>query len=431
MIITELSPTVGGTGVPSETGSISESLLKGFFNTQEKCTSPSVYRLDRSSGSLAIVEDTTNAISTSANAFTPFNSDGDEFAVNCAEDFQGILFRLDTQGNHSATLKVKDSIDGNWASNQLTVTDNSNAFEATTGWHYITIPDNASRQAFKLSNDPTLNTPSGKYILFRLDGITGGDTMPKISNLTLIRKNLRFDDHTTSVNGATVTAPSEDTHYPWVGSNLMWCTDNPAIGLKIYMHLAASSVITDTHEYLASDNTWKTMTGWTNGSNDFTAGPTVLGNPVETFDIRHDLPTDWVKKSQVVTLDNGSTTTVEGYWVRERTLTVTSYGPKTNPRYRLRALQFGNANTTGIEALVAETIRGLRFLSATVPNTTTINGEVINMSTGKSSPFTLAANPVFPINADITDLAIVAGERYSLMEKSGGTARNLQMEFIK
>lgn len=37
MIITELSPTTGGgTGVPSETGSVSESLLQSVFQTQER-----------------------------------------------------------------------------------------------------------------------------------------------------------------------------------------------------------------------------------------------------------------------------------------------------------------------------------------------------------------------------------------------------------
>lgn len=121
MIITEISSTINGTGVSTEMGAINETLFVGAFNTAEKCLNPKVYRLDRSSGSLSIIEDTINAISTTANSFTPFNSDGDEFVINCEEDFQGILFRLDIQGNHSAILKVKDSEDSVWATHQLTV----------------------------------------------------------------------------------------------------------------------------------------------------------------------------------------------------------------------------------------------------------------------------------------------------------------------
>lgn len=428
MIITELSPN--GTGIPSETGSIAESLLTAVFQTQERCLNPKVYRLDRSAGSLSIIEETTLATSATVNSFTPFNSDGDEFAVNCEEDFQAILFRLDTQGNHSATLKVKDSTDGVWASNQLTVTDDSNAFEAVSGWHYITIPDNAQRQAFKLSNDPTLNTPVGKYILFRLDGIVGGNTLPKISNLILIRKAFRFDSHTAQINGNVATAPAENTNYPYTGSNVMWGFGNPAYGMELYISLAVSSVITDTHEYLASDGTWKTLSGWTNGSNDFTNGPTVLGNPIEKFPVRFTIPTDWTAKSQTLTLDDGTTTTVSAYWIRERTLSVTSYGPHIQPRYRARCLQFGNSSTTGLEVLIATTLRGIRLMGATISNTTAIEMEITNMTTGKSSAFTIPANPVFPVNIDFTDLTMQVNERYSLVAKSGGTIRNLQLEIL-
>lgn len=430
MIITELSPTVNGTGIPSETGSVAESLLTAVFQTQERCLNPKVYRLDRSAGSLLIIDETSLAISTTANAFTPFNSDGDEFAINCEENFQAILFRLDTQGNHSATLKVKDSTDGLWVTNELTVTDDSNAFEAATGWHYITIPDNAQRTTFKLSNDPTLNTPSGKYILFRLDGIVGGNTMPKISNLTLIRKNFRFDSHTVSVNGDVTTAPAQYTHYPYSGSNLMFGFDNPAYGMEFYISLAVANVITDIHEYLATDETWKTLSGWTNASNDFTAGPTVLGNPIEKFPVRFTIPSDWTAKSQTITLDDGTTTTVSAFWIRERTLTVTSYGLHTQPRYRARARQFGNQNTTGLEVLTATTLRGLRLISSTIPNTTAIECEIANMTTGKSSSFQIPATPIFPVNVDFTDLTLQVNERYSLIVKSGGTTRNIQLEVL-
>lgn len=431
MILTELSPTTGnGTGVPSETGSVSESLLAGFFDTQERCLNPVVYRLDRSTGSLSIIEDTVNAVSASANAFMPFNSNSDEIAINCEEDFQGVLMRIDTVSNNaSGVITVKDSIDGVWASNALTVTDNTNKFK-NSGWHYITIPDNANRKAFKFSNDPALNTPSGNYVLIGLSGMAVGEVYPKISNLILIRKNLRYDDHTTSANGDMAVAPAEGTHYPWTASAKIWGFPNIAYGMEVYMHLASTSVITDVHEYLASDNTWKTLSGWVNDTNDFTVGPANLGDPVQKLPIRWTPPADWAKKSKTFTLDNGSTVTIEAYWIQMRTLTVTSYGPKINPRFRLRARQFGNQNTTGVQALTQEVIRGIRFYGATIVNTTEISGNIINMSTGAFVPFTIPANPTFPLNVDITDLTIPTGERYGIMITVGGTLRNAQCEFI-
>lgn len=431
MILTEISPTAGnGTGVPSETGSVSESLLAGYFDTQERCLNPVVYRLDRSTGSLNIIEDTVNAVSTSANVFTPFNSNGDEIAINCEEDFQGVLMRIDTVSNNaSGVITVKDSIDGVWASNALAVTDNTNKFKSS-GWHYITIPDNAARKEFKFSNDPTFNTPPGKYITIGLSGMAVGEIYPKISNIILIRKNLRYDDHTTSANGDTAVAPAEDTHYPWTASAKVWGFANIAYGMEVYMHLATTNVITDVHEYFASDNTWKTLNGWVNGTNDFTVGPANLGDPVQKLPIRWTPPADWAKKSKTFTLDNGSTVTIDAYWIQMRTLTVTSYGPKINPRFRLRSRQFGSANTTSIKPLVATTIRGVRILSTTISNTTALEMECANVDTGKSSAFTIPINPVFPQNYDFTDVSVLANEGYFLICKSGGTLRNTQCEFI-
>lgn len=434
ILIPEVSPTAGLNSDGVVLGSVTESLLSCAFETQTRCLNPVVYRLDRSSGSLNIVNDTADAISGTSNQWKPFGSssvfsDGDEFIVACDEEIQAILFNVTTAASHSATLHVYDSIDGVWATNELTVTDESSAFE-TTGWHYITIPANASRTTWKPSYDPSTNIPAKHYIRFRLDGVVGGNTPPQCSQIILVRKTFRYEDHTSSTNGATNTAPPADNHYPWPGSIWQWCFDNRAYGAEVYMHLAASNVITDAHEYLASDNTWKSLLNWVNGTNDFTAGPTVLGNPVEKFAIRWSVPADWAVMEQTILLDDGTTTTKTGYWIRERTVTVTSYGVHQNPRYRVRARQFGNANTTGVEMRQSLPVLGVSVTSATVKNTADCICQVANMTTGATTTFTIPANPVLPLNVDTSDLTISSGQRLGVICSSGGTLQNAQIALI-
>lgn len=432
-IFPEVSPTGGDTGDGVILGSVNESLLTAAYHTKEKCPGAVIYRMDRANGSLNIINDTTAALSTTPNAFYPFGSatfsDGDEFIVACDEEIQGILINIDTIGVHAALLKVYDSTDGIWATNLLTVTDGTNAFESS-GWRQIVIPDNASRVAWRPSSDPSLNIPSKKYIRFRLDGVVGGNTPPGCSNLVPIRDVFRYENHTANLNGDTATAPTADTHYPWAGSVWAWGFGNPAYGAEVYMHLTSTNAITDVHEYLASDGTWKSLTGWSNDTGDFTNGPTVLGSPVQKFPIRWDIPADWALMPQTLTLDDGTTETTSAYWIRERTTGVTAYGPFQPARYRVRARQFGNANTGGIAMIQPATVRGMVLVGATVVNTSACNCQVVNMTTGKSAVATIPASPAMPMNLDTADLEFVAGDKLGLVCNSGGTIKNAQVAFI-
>lgn len=431
MILAEVSPTAGDRADGVVLGSVLESQIVAALETQERCLQPSVYRLDRSGSSLRIVDEATAAVATAANSWSPFGdavqfSDGDEFLVGCDEEFVALLFRVDTVGAHSATLRVYDSEDGVWATHEITVTDDSAAFESS-GWRRIEIPASGARRTWQPSHDPTLAIVARKYIRFRLDGIQAGNTPPAISNLVLIRASFRWQDHTAVRNGDTAVAPAADQHYPWPGSTWQLAFSDVAYGAEVYMHLASTSVITDAHEYLASDGNWKALSGWTNASNDFTVGPSVLGNPVQKLPIRWTVPSDWASASQTVMLDDGSSVTRTGYWLRERTVTVTSYGAYVPARYRVRVRQFGNANTTGWEMVEAGSIKGISLLSASVPNTTACEMQIANMTTGRTVAFTVAANPTFPTNWDTADLAFAAGDRVGIICTSGGTLRAAQV----
>lgn len=432
-IIAELSPTSGLNSDGFVDCTVNETPLTAEIHTQERCLNMLVYQLDRSSGALQIINVSTDAASGVANQWKPFGtsaqfSDGDEFIIGCNEEVQALLFKVDTAAVHSATLKVYDSTDGVWASNLLTVTDEGNAFK-TTGWHYITLPDNANRQAWKPSYDPTLNITATKFFRVKLDGIVGGNTPPQCSEVVLIRKDFRWQDHTNEVNGDTSTAPSLDKHYPWAGSVKAWCVTNPAYRMEVYMHLVQTNVITDAHEYLAPDNTWKSVSGWSNATNDFTVGPSVLGNPVQKLAITWNIPTDWTSIAQTFILDDGTSITKTGYWLRERTVSVTSYGDHANPRYRLRVRQFGAANVTGEQTFSSQTIKGINIKSMTTPNTTDINCEIVNLTTGLASVFTITANPALPLAVNITDISFVAGDERGIRAVSGGTATAVQYEY--
>lgn len=434
-IITELSPTAGNNADGFADSMINETLLTANLDTLENCDNASMkcYRIDRSSGSMQIVDITADAISKTVNQFKPFGtsaqfSDGDEFLISCGEEVQAMLFKVDTVAVHNATLRVYDSTDGIWASNLLTVTDEGNGFK-TTGWHYITLPDNASRVVWKPSSDPALAMTSAKYFRVKLDGIVSGNTPPQLSEIVLIRKVFRWADHTTDVNGDTAIAPAAQTHYPWANSIWTMCFSNPAYRVEVYMHLTQTNVITDTHEYLASDDTWKSLSGWVNATNDFTTGPAVLGNPVQKLPISWNIPADFASKSQTFTLNNNSTVTYTGYWIREKTTAVSSYGDHASPRYRLRARQFGSANVTGEQTFSAQTVKGINIKSITTPPTTAIECEVVNLTTGKASAFTIPASPTLPLAIDITDIAFAVGDERGIRVVSGGSATGVQYEY--
>ena len=434
-IIPIVSPTAGDNADGFVDSAVLQTSLAASMETVENCNAADfkAYRLDRTSGALQIVDVTVDALSGNANQFKPFGtsaqfSDGDEFIIACDEDVQAMLFKVDTAAVHNATMTVYDSTDGIWATNSIAFTDESTAFK-TTGWHYILLPDNASRVAWKPSSDPTLAIPLKKYYRVRLDGVVGGNTPPQLSEITLIRKTFRWQDHTADDNGSTTVAPAAHQHYPWTGSIKTWAFDNIAYRIEVYMHLTQTNVISDTHEYLASDNAWKPMTGWSNSTNDFTVGPGVLGNPVQQLPITWNIPSDWASKAQTFILSDGSSVTKTGYWIRERTTGVTSYGEHNNPLYRLRARQFGNANTTGQEIFSAKTLLGVSIIGMTEKNTATMECEVVNLSTGKASAFTVPANPTLPLNINVTDLAFAEGDKRGTRCVSGGTAKAVQIEY--
>lgn len=426
MLIPELSATAGQTSDGWVIGSVKETPLEGALESVTNCDIRKVYRVDMSGGSTILTDVTTEAKAFIANGWKPFGdstvfSSGDGYLIGCDEEVQAILYKQDNTATHNGTLKVCDSTDSLWADNLLTVTDEGDSFRQS-GWKRILLPDNANRKAFKPSQFKINGEipPSLKYVYLKLDNVTSG-TPPSCSGLVMIRKVFKWADRTADRNGDITTAPPAVTNYPWPGAVMQEVFSNPSFGMEAYMSLASTVVWADEHEYYAADNTWKPVTGWVNGTNDFTSGPASLGDPIQKFPIRLSVPTDWASKTLTFEMNDGTTISKTGYHLRERIVSVSSYGIHANARYRLRARQFGAANTTGIKSLTASTLRGLSFSQYGQENTAAINAEAVNMDTGAPSAFTIPANPDDPYMADFTDIALAAGQSWGLRVLSGGT----------
>lgn len=433
MLIPELSATAGQNSDGFVIGSVKESLLEGAFESVTNCAIQKVYRVDTSSGATALYDVTAAATAFIANGWLPFGdalqfSDGDAFLVGCDEEVQGVIVQQNNTATHNGTLKVYDCIDGEWADNLIATSSPAESFKAA-GWSRVLIPDNAARVAFRPGKFKVNGVvpPPLKYILFKIDGVTSG-TPPSCSGIAMIRKTFKFGDHTTHRNGDVTTAPPVDNHYLWEGHVTQWVFGNPAFGMEAYMGLASTSVSSDEHEYLAADNSWKLVQGWTNATSDFTVGPANIGDPIQKLPLRWSIPTDWASKTIEFTLDDGSTVTKTGYHLRERITSVTSYGLHANARYRLRARQFGAANITGVKVLTASTLRGLSFSQYGQRNTALINAEAVNMDTGAPAAFTIPALPDDPYTADFTDVSLAANQSWGLRVVSGGSIISADVE---
>lgn len=438
MILTEISPVAGANGDGVVLGSVNETLLTAAYTNAVFSTTRVVYRLDRTAGSLNIVDDTANAISGTTNAFSPW---GNNVIPN------------------SAVLRIFDSIDGVWASNPLTLAEGGIASFKTLGWNRVVFGENASRQNWRPSPDPASNILSKKYIRVELDDGSDKDSFifscgntdliallvnvttvgsptaaTKLSEMIIVRipSDYKWVNLTSDLNGSLITAPADKQHFPYPDTEHRWAFSNPAYGMELYIHRAEanSASATDVHEYLASDGTWKPLAGWSNASNDFTSGPAAISNTPDKFPVRWNVPSDWASMPLTVTLEDNTTGTVSAYWIRERYTAVASYGRENAALYRARARQFGNSNASGFEQRSVTTIKGIALISASVSNTTTAECQLSNLSTGASVAFTIPANPTFPLNIDTADLVLQAGERLGLICNSGGTLTGVQLEVL-
>lgn len=405
------------------------------------------YRLDYSSGSLQVLEETGLATGTATNSWNPFGA-----SVIPA----------------SAVLRVYDSTDGVWATNALSLSVGSISDLRSAGWKQFVFGENVSRQSWRPSISPTFSVPSRRYILFelddsgdkdcflvacessdiveirfRVDTAGGPSTAVRVSDLQILRREAdrRWRDRTVDAQGSTATAytPVSDTALPTVGSRIVFGFDNPAYALEQYVFRGIGAAgATFQVRATGADTSMLAVSGYTDPSNHLQTGvPTTTAASPTEFAQSWSVPTGWTKRSYgTLAIEGGSDLVTPALYYLEYEITaVSTIAPSTSPINRVRARQFGAGNVDGFRAFSAKTFRGLNlFLRGPKSGTGDRTLQVSNLSTGDSRTVTIPGASLQGDNLPLafaSPLVVNADEEYGLIPPSGGGAeyQDVEMEY--
>lgn len=428
-------------------GAVNESLIASHLTSVRLSTNRAFYRLDRSAGSLNIIDDTANATSSTPNAFLPFGNN--------------VL-------SAASTLKVYDSIDGVWASNALTVT----AFAANgtqhatpiaclkaTGWCRVVFGTSAQRQAWRPTLDPNANIPSRKYIRFELDDggdkdsfivacitsdinqlifrvdTVGSTTAPvRVSEVQIVRVDA--DDKwldLTSVSAGSLTViptPTASTWVPVVGQTTLLGFDAIADAVEDYLSRGIDVADGYTVSVSGAGGSWVPVTDYVSGSNFYTAGPAALivsPTAPSHFTSTWTPPTGWVSRTlgDLAQEGGGTITTPNKFWLRYVLSSITApFAPRRQPVARSRCRMAGTANSSnGMVATRAHTFTGgTLHLRGSKVGTGARTVTFKNFSTGASRSIVIPVATVQggAVQFDFEDISVAVGERYGVKIINGG-----------
>lgn len=428
-------------------GSVNESTIASYLTSVRLSTNRAVFRLDRSAGSLNIVDDTANAVSTTDNAFSPFSTNVLPLA---------------------AVLRVFDSQDGVWATNQLSATAfkadgtaHSNPIDClrATGWCRLVFGTNAGRTTWRPSLDPNANIPARRYIRFELDD--GGDkdsfivacltsditeiilkvdtlgsasAAVRVSQVNVVRADVDdkwadiADEYDNPVTG--IPTPTAATWIPVIGQTTLLGFKDIADAVEEYLSRGVNIADGYTVSVSGAGDTWIPVTDYVSGSNFYTSGPPVLiTSPTlpSHFTSTWTPPTGWVSRTVgSLNAEGGGTITPPArFWLRYRLTSLTApFAPRTQPAARARARVYSTATTAG--GFVA--LRDHTFIGASLVLRGSKSGSgsriihLKNLSTGASRVITIAASEVQgdTVDEDFADMTVRAGERYGVKFINGG-----------
>lgn len=424
-------------------GEVNESLLSEAYLNVIFSSDRTVYALDRTGTSLAITDATTAAISGVANSFSPFGNNPIPTA---------------------ATLRVYDSTDGVWATNALTITaqdeggnviaDPADALRSA-GWKLITFGTTQNRANWRPTSDPAVNITARKFIRFELDDggdkdgfiIADGDldlkavainvttaggpgSAVKLAEIQVIRRDAdsRWADILPLMSGDTSTAyvPPSPDFIPYEGSAILFGFDNVAYALEYYMAQKSGADVDWKYELSgATAGTWLDITDiYVSGNGHLTQGPAASTTPLVHTTSAWTPKSGWGKHKLSLAMEGG-TTLVTGarYWLRQTMTTVRSRKPVQRPIYRLRARQYGNANTVGPTFEVAKTIRSATvYLRGAVAGSGDRALHFVNLSSGSSRAVTVpgASRQGGIITANFDNITIPIGDRFGVIVGTGG-----------
>lgn len=435
LIIPEISPTAGVNSDGVVLGSVSESDFIAALTDVPISDVVYALRKDVTGTTFTFTNISTPAGDDTTSDFLPWGTTaqmtaGDELFIACDHAKAELFFKIDTPGVWDGSIQIRYSSNGQTANTILqNVVDGTNGFRASAGIYSVTFTIPTDIVAFS----PVPGDIASRQWFVIKPTITGVTTAPILSRVWVRHSDTTVVDLSSLINEDIITQGQGHGHppdiFPTIDSSVYYAFPNPAYGMERDIYLKAGNTRTRVVEYLATDNTWKTLPGWTDPSNDYTNGPSPQAVNPTRYSVRWTMPSDWLAKAKSFTTNSG-TVSYTGYWIRERTTAVSQFGPMIVTVANISARQFGNMNTTGVELRQSMSVLGITVLNATTPNTTDSVCQIANMTTGQASSFTIPANPVFPVNVDTVDIAFTAGQRLGVICNSGGTLQNAQITLI-
>lgn len=371
--------------------------------------------------STAMGDDTVDDASPFGTAGT-FTTD-DAFYIACNDDVAEIYVRVSTPGVWTGTgLAIFDSTDGVQASRQMTgVVDASNGFRAAAGIYRIswTAPASA-RVAF--SPMPG-HIASRKWLVIKPVGFTAVTTAPKLTRVWLRHPEteVTHSDFTAIGNGAMTDSAFGALEFLNVfvadNASLYACFSGPTLGLDVAIYRRTAGGITYAWEYLATDTTWKPLTGISDPSDGYQNGPVAFSTTPTLAAIRWPIPTDWASTAHTLPPQAA----VTGFWIRRRVVTVTAPGPYPTVLLRARSKTVSPSTATGVLHRADRNYQRVMVLRCGVPPVAVpLIGQIVNVNTGLSASFTVPVGTDGPVEiATSNALQMQAGQQALIMGVSG------------
>jgi hypothetical protein len=416
--MSEISEVAGNASDGVVRGVVAQSLFTGYNNNFEWQDTVYAIREELISGSLVFTDISADAMSDIPDQCLPWGTDG-TFSAGSAlyiasDDLPLTELRVDitTPGAWTGTgLAVYDSDDGLTANRLLTVTsDLSNGFRngpdifavvwappPTPGRYFSPVPGSFTARDFI------------RVVPVALSAET---IAPKMSRIYTLHgfQNAPYVDFTAILN-----APMNDGTFgpfpnvlPFVGSVALFTFGAIPMGMDFNMYRRVQGTPpSGVFEYLSSSNVWQPLQNVTDGTNAFSVGPSVLGNPPVFCMDRWSVPADWTPKTLTFPRVGGGTNTVTGYQMRYRVTAINVIAPVLPSLARGRTLQLAPAYASGVYHYAAGSYTGLTF-EVGVPGASDVHVQVANVNTGQAAMFTIPAG--------VRSSAEITGHRLDLSE---------------
>lgn len=421
--IAEISSVAGRGGDGIVRGSLLQSQLDVAWSVRAFVSNATALRKDVTTGSNYESPTLSSAAGATIQPFGTAMAAGDRLYITGTQDPCEMWVEILTPGVYVGDgIEILESLNGTTLVPVEGLVDTSDGFRAaagTTVYHISWTLKN--RQAFS----PEFEGTPYKYIAIRPKNLGAVTTTPILGRVWLgcAATQTTLADLTSWYNAATTDANFGTTADLLITMNtsVTWGLKGISTGLDFFIHQALEPVSTRVYEYLSSNGTWKQFSGLSDPSNGGRNGPATLGDGMQEFHVRWDIPADWVAMPQIM----GGTTYTK-FFVRARPSAILVYRPSKLGLFRLRSRSLGEGLSTGIRSAVAQTISAVH-IEVDIPPVSDTTIAFINYVTG------ISRSVVFPANANsaylplASALVIPANGGFMISHVSGGTMRDISL----